>query len=130
MEKFGFRGLVLKISIMCDSLLLQNSLEIFLRDYLSSYKQCEMVLSDKKRDINKPVVIINSSKDTDIKIPFSKSSLLMDLQNIYQKKCNKENLKDDVFQKNSLWKLERKIDKLTLEFRENLIKTIRDFYEE
>lgn len=130
MEKFGFKGLVLKISIMCDSLLLQNSLEIFLRDYLSSYKQCEMVLSDKKRDINKPVVIINSSKDADIKIPFSKSSLLMDLQNIYQKKCNKENFKNDVSQKNSLWKLERKIDKLTLEFRENLIKTIRDFYEE
>ena len=130
MEKFGFKGLVLKISIMCDSLLLQNSLEIFLRDYLSSYKQCEMVLSDKKRDINKPVVIINSSKDADIKIPFSKSSLLMDLQNIYQKKYNIENFKDDVSQKNSLWKLERKIDKLTLEFRENLIKTIRDFYEE
>ncbi len=121
---------MLKISIMCDSLLLQNSLEIFLRDYLSSYKQCEMVLSDKKRDVKKPLVVINSSKDADIKVPFSKSSLLLDLQNLYQKKYKKEGIQSDNPQKNSLWKLERKIDKLTLEFRENLIKTIRDFYEE
>jgi len=115
---------------MCDSLLLQNSLEIFLRDYLSSYKQCEMVVSDKKRDIKKPFVIINSSKDADIKVPFSKSSLLLDLQNIYQKNLKKNGIQDNNLQKNNLWKLERKIDKLTLEFRENLIKTIRDFYEE
>jgi len=120
----------LKISIICDSLLLQNSLEIFLREYLSSYKQCELVLSDKKRDIDKPVVIINSSKDADIKIPFSKSSLLVDLQNIYQKSFKKDNIGQKKVEQNNLWKLERKIDKLTLEFRENLIKTIRDFYEE
>lgn len=125
----NFKGLILKISIMCDSLLLQNSLEIFLREYLSSYKQCEMVLSDKKRDINKPIVIINSSKNADIKIPFSRSSLLVDLQNIYQKKFNKNSNQKSKTQKNSLWQLERKIDKLTLEFRENLIKTIREFYE-
>ncbi len=115
---------------MCDSLLLQNSLEAFLRDYLSSYKHCEIVLSDRKRDIDKPLVIISSSKDADIKIPFSKSSLLVDLQNIYQKKFNKKNIQSNNYQKNNLWKLERKIDKLTLDFRENLIKTIRDFYEE
>ncbi len=116
----------LKISIMCDSLLLQNSLEIFLRDYLSSYKQCHVVLSDKKRDIKKPIIIINSSKDADIKVPFSKSSLLADLQKIYKSKFKKGNTQH----KNTLRKLEKEIDKLTLEFRENLIKTIREFYEE
>ena len=115
---------------MCESLLLQNSLEIFLRDYISSYKQCEIVLSDKKRDINKPLILINSSKNADIKIPFSKSSLLLELQNLYQKKVNKKNIKYKNHKRDNLWKLERKIDKLTLEFRENLIKTIRDFYEE
>jgi len=121
--------MLLKLSIICDSLLLQNSLEIFLREYLSSYKQCKMVLSDKKRDIDKPVVIINSSKDADIRIPFSKSSLLVDLQNIYQKTFKKDGIGQKKAEQSNLWKLERKIDKLTLEFRENLIKTIRDFYE-
>ncbi len=116
---------------MCDSLLLQNSLEIFLREYLSSYKQCEMVLSDKKREINKPIILVNSSKNADIKVPFSKSSLLLKLQNIYQKKVNKvsTNKNTENTKKNDLWKLERKIDKLTLEYRDSLIKTIREFYE-
>lgn len=114
---------------MCDSLLLQNSLKIFLREYLSSYKQCEMVLSDKKRDINKPLLLINSSKDADIKVPFSKSSLLLKLQDLYQEKLNRENIKSKNCKKDNLWKLERKIDKLTLEFRDNLIKAIREFYE-
>ena len=116
---------------MCDSLLLQNSLEIFLREYLSSYKQCEMVLSDKKREINKPIILVNSSKDADIKVPFSKSSLLLKLQNIYQKKVNKvsNNKNTENTKKNDLWKLERKIDKLTLEYRDSLIKIIREFYE-
>jgi hypothetical protein len=115
---------------MCDSLLLQNSLEIFLREYLSSYKQCELVLSDKKRDLQKPVVIINSSTDADINVPFSKSSLLMELQKFYSKKYPEKKSQDTNAKKDNLWKLERKIDKLTLQFRENLIKTIRDFYEE
>ena len=119
----------MKVSIICDSLLLQNSLEIFLREYLSSYKQCEIVLSDKQRDIDKPVVLINSSMNADIKIPFSKSSLLLELQKLYQTKIDKKNIKNKNYKKDSLWKLERKIDKLTLEFRENLIKIIREFYE-
>ncbi len=115
---------------MCDSLLLQNSLEIFLREYLSSYKQCELVLSDKKRDLQKPVIVINSSNDSDIKIPFSKSSLLLGLQELYRLKYPAKDNKNKNIKKDKLWKLERKIDKLTLQFRENLIQTIRDFYEE
>lgn len=115
---------------MCDSLLLQNSLEIFLRDYLSSYKQCELVLSDKERELQKPVIVINSSDNADINIPFSKSTLLMELQKFYKKNYPDKVNKSTNIKKDKLWKLERKIDKLTLQFRENLIKTIRDFYEE
>ncbi len=118
----------MKISVICDSLLLQNSLEIFLKEYLSSYKQCDLVLSDKKREIDKPVILINSSKKADISIPFSKSSLMVRLRDIYNEKITK-NHKDKDRKQDNLWKLERKIDKLTLQFRENLIKTIREFYE-
>ncbi len=122
----------MKIAILCDSLLLKNSLEIFLKDYISSYKNCDIVISDKKIDTDKLLAIISSSNDADIKKPFSKSSLLIDLKKIYKKENNKisqidklDNKKD----KKDLWLLTRKIDKLTLDFRENLINLIKEFYE-
>jgi len=79
----------MKIAILCDSLLLKNSLEIFLKDYISSYKNCDIVISDKKIDTDKLLAIISSSSDADIKKPFSKSSLLIDLKKIYKKENNK-----------------------------------------
>ncbi len=118
----------MKISIICDSLLLKNSLEIFLKEYITSYKNCNLLISDKKIDTEKLLVVVNSSNEADIKIPFSKSSLLIDLKNIFNKN-NSEN-KPEKESIKSIWRLERKIDKLTLEFRENLIKTLREFYEE
>ncbi len=126
----------MKIAILCDSLLLKNSLEIFLKDYICSYKNCDIVISDKKIDTDKLLVIISSDSNADIKKPFSKSSLLMDLKKIYNQKENDKNdqtkkpdKKKDKKNKKDLWLLTRKIDKLTLDFRENLIDLIKEFYE-
>jgi len=120
----------MKISILCDSLLLKNSLEIFLKDYIASYKNCDIVISDKKIQTDKYIVLINSSKEADIQIPFSKSTLLMDLKKIYENSIlGKNKIVTYEDSEKMIWKLERKIDKLTLDFRENLINTIREFYE-
>ncbi len=123
----------MKIAILCDSLLLKNSLEIFLKDYMSSYKNCDIVISDKKIDTDKLLAIISSDSNADIKKPFSKSSLLMDLKKIYNQKENDKNDQiknlDNKKNKKDLWLLTRKIDKLTLDFRENLIDLIKEFYE-
>jgi len=123
----------LKVSIVCDSLLLQNSLKIFLKDFISTYKHCDLVLSDRQIDIQKPLVIVNSSPEADLQVPFSKSELLLKMEEMYNEIYQKQS-KDKVHSqpkknKKELWKLEREIDKITLEFREKLIKTLRDFYE-
>ncbi len=120
----------MKISIICDSLLLKNSLEIFLKDNITTYKNSDIVLSDKKIDIDKPLFLIGSFEDADIAVPFSKSSLLIGLEKVYRKRVKKRENKKLKKDKKKVWKLEREIDKLTLKFREDLIKTIREFYEE
>jgi len=119
-----------KISVICDSLLLKNSLEIFLKDYITTYKNSDIVLSDKKLDIDKPLVLVGSFEEADIVVPFSRSSLLLGLEKSYKKKVKKRESKKRKKDKKRVWKLEREIDKLTLKFREDLIKTIREFYEE
>ena len=123
----------MKVSIVCDSLLLKNSLKIFLKDFISTYKHCDLVVSDKQIDVQKPLVIVNSSSEADLQVPFSKSELLLKMEEIYNEIYQKQS-KDKVpsqpkKNKKELWKLEREIDKITLDFREKLIKTLRDFYE-
>lgn len=121
----------MKISILCDSLLLKKSLEIFLKDYLTTYKNADFVLCDEKMDIDKPSFVVGTSDSADIKVPFSKSSLLADLRRLNDKKISQQDSKKrtPLKENNELWLLEREIDKLTLKFREDLIKIVREYYE-
>jgi hypothetical protein len=80
----------LRFRVECKSLLLQKALEEFLKDYLF---EDGMVISDEKGDI-----IIGK----DIKKPFSRSQLLLQLEKIWQKRDNKKeihNLDDKLEQK-------------------------------
>jgi hypothetical protein len=120
---------VVKISVLCDSLLLKKSLEIFLKEHITTYKNAELIISDKKLDVKKPLLVVGTSEESDIVIPFSKSSLLIRLENIYDKKVGRKKNSPKKEEKRELWKLEREIDKLTLKFREDLINTIREYYE-
>lgn len=119
----------MKISVLCDSLLLKKSLEIFLKEHITTYKNAELIISDKKLDVKKPLLVVGTSEESDIVIPFSKSSLLIRLENIYDKKVGRKKNSPKKEEKRELWKLEREIDKLTLKFREDLINTIREYYE-
>lgn len=80
----------MRFRVECKSLLLQKALEEFLKDYLF---EDGMVISDEKGDI-----IIGK----DIKKPFSRSQLLLQLEKIWQKRDNKKeihNLDDKLEQK-------------------------------
>ncbi len=73
----------MKISIVCDSLLLSEALERFLKDYLSSYVNSEIVVTDKFLDIDKPTFLIGKSVESNISKPFTKATLLLKLQEFY-----------------------------------------------
>jgi len=119
----------MKIALACQSILLEKSLEIFLKNYLSPYKQCDFVISDKKVEIDKPLFLI-SSENSNLSVPFLQSSLIISLDKFYKKFV----LKEDVETKNTLKKidiknLEDKIENLTTTFKDDLIQIIREHYE-
>jgi len=124
----------LKFRIECKSLLLQKALEEFLKDFIS---EDGLVVSDENGDI-----IIGK----DIKKPFSKSSLLIQLEKWIHKQ-NKEKeieliddtldidlslfndfIKEDTFDSKEEKSFEDKVDILIDEFSANLKKLIKEEY--
>ena len=73
----------MKIALVCQSLLLSRALKSFLGDMIVPYKQCDFVISDKKIELDKPIFYI-SSHEGNLVIPFSKSSLHIELDKFFQ----------------------------------------------
>lgn len=72
----------MKIALQCENLLLQSTLEYFLRAYLSPLETCDFILSDTPQKSKKPVCVLGS-KDCDLCQPFTPQSLLQSLQHFY-----------------------------------------------
>lgn len=124
----------MKVAVQCESALLQRSLELFLDGHLSSLKQCDVVLRDRKVMDSHHTLYISDKDDADIKKPFSRSQLFLVLESFYNKlediesvhvydeEVNSSHEKDFIL-------LEAKIDQLTQEYKRNLLDTIKAFYE-
>ena len=117
----------MKYKVECKSLLLQKALEEFLKEYIS---EDGVVISDEKGDI-----IIGK----DIRKPFSKSQLLIQLEALHQKNQIKNHVDDkleidmqifeDLMQKEEkILSFEEKLDNLIDEFKLNLKKLIKEEY--
>ena len=94
----------MKVKIDCDSPLLQESLEIFLKPFLDKNGT---VISDNPK---KGEIIIGK----DIKKPFTKTSLLIQIENLL--KIPKEKTFDE------------KLDEILEEFKEKLKSLIKEYY--
>lgn len=76
----------MKIALISNSLLLDRSLEIYLKDYITSYKQCDFVVSTEKiEQSDKPVFLIGDYEDSNLKKPFTKEILLERLESFFLK---------------------------------------------
>jgi len=117
----------MKIAVECKSLLLQKSLELFLEQHLTSVKYCDICICDVEcfEDDDRCFYISQDAKADLIK-PFSKSQLILSLEDRY-KQIKKDIHTDDEEMDFSI--LEKRIDFLTQEYKENIIKTVRAFYE-
>jgi len=119
----------MKIAVVCQSLLLSRALKSFLGDAIVAYKQCDFVISDKKIELDKPVFYVAASEGN-LRIPFSKSTLLLELDKFFQhlllKQSSIDGLIDDT--PKNFYALEEKISALTDQFRAELIQTIRNYY--
>lgn len=136
----------MKIYIQCKSALLQRSLEMFLSEYLSTYKQSDIVLRDfKKEDEEKYSLVISSDEDADIKKPFTRSFLLQLLEKKYADLGMGETLESIVEEEDELEEavheefiepktpnfdlLQKRIELLTLEYQKNILNVVKAFYE-
>lgn len=123
----------MKVAVECKSPLLQKSLELFLANYLSSLKQCDIVVRDIECLNDERCFYVSSKANADLVKPFSKSQLILALENRY------EELKEDEPQEESQEKvdnepmdfeiLEKRIEFLTKEYQENILRAVKAFYE-
>lgn len=124
----------MKVAVQCDSPLLQRSLELFLDGYLSSKRQCDVLIRDKAiLDDEYPTFFITQDSKTDLIKPFSKVQLiealhqkLESVQSIDQNKEKTDGLDES---RVGFEILEHHIEKLTREYQANILKAVKAFYE-
>ncbi|MDE6959179.1 MAG: hypothetical protein K2O80_06545, partial [Helicobacter apodemus] len=88
----------MKIALISNSLLLTKSLEIYLRDYLTSYKMCDFIVATEPMEANKPVFLIGDFSETNLNSHFTKEIILEKLESFYWQ----INHQEDLQQENSL----------------------------
>ena len=117
----------MKIAIECKSPLLQKSLELFLEPYITPLRHCEIVIRDYKSDDSR-AFYISQELDADLIKPFSKSSLIMALETrcsdtpkIEKKQEEQDSMDFEILQK--------RIELLTKEYQDNILRTVKAFYE-
>ncbi len=115
----------MKIAIECTSALLQKSLEIFLAPYLSSVNQSDIIIKDINCNGNKKCFYISTKDGADLIKPFSKSQLILALEDRY--KFLKENQND--VQTLDFDILQKRIEALTQEYQNNILRAVKTFYE-
>ena len=61
----------MKIALISDSLLLDRTLEMYLKDYLTSYKLCDFVVAPQPVDSQQPVFLIGEYENANLHKPFT-----------------------------------------------------------
>ncbi len=123
----------MKIAVECRSPLLQKSLELFLAKYLTSSRQCDIVIRDEECLNDERCFYVSSDEKADLVKPFSKSQLILALENRYKTMVVKDLIEsEDEPKEEELLNfdiLEKRIDYLTKEYQQNILKAVRAFYE-
>ena len=129
----------MKVAVQCESALLQRSLELFLDKHLSSLKQCDLVIRDQQIMDSHHTVFVSATQECDLKKPFSSSQLFLVLEKFYNKieeiqsvQAYDEELEKtmpSLLTKDPYALLEERIEKLTQEYKNNIIKEVKAFYE-
>jgi hypothetical protein len=126
----------MKIAVECQSPLLQKSLELFLSKYLCSVKKCDIVVRDSECYGDKRCFYISADENADLIKPFSKSQLILALQKRYKELHGNQEIKIlseivmyDEEEPMDFSILEKRIEALTYEYQQNILRTVRAFYE-
>lgn len=125
----------MKIAVECQSPLLQKSLEIFLSKYLSSPKKSDIIIRDVECLNDSKCFYIASNQKADLLKPFSKAQLILALEKRYNQLYPSTIESDSVEAETKENKtmdfqiLQDRIELLTKEYQENIIRAVKAFYE-
>ena len=128
----------MRVAVQCESPLLQRSLELFLDGHLSALKQCDVVIRDKRIDDDtRPTLLISSAADADLVKPFSRSQLMLALEQMIKMEdtvqqaaaVTQEKECTDTGKPMDFEILQKRIEMLTQEYQHNILKAVRAFYE-
>lgn len=115
----------MKISIKCNSLILEKALELFLKEFITPFKQADIVVSDHFFKSEVPLFLLKG-EGAKVSFPFSKTTLLLALEDFYQKKTG---LKKRETSKKDFKLLEKKLEDLTSSYHFKIVEAVREFYE-
>lgn len=121
----------MKVAVECKSPLMQKALELFLAKYLCSVKQSDIVVRDENIYNDDKTFYIATDTEADLIKPFSKSQLILALENRYRTTIKKKNF-DTTKEQNEPMNfgiLEKRIEYLTKEYQQNILNAVRAFYE-
>ncbi|HIP53981.1 MAG TPA: hypothetical protein EYH11_00715 [Sulfurimonas autotrophica] len=121
----------MRVAVECQSPLLQKSLEIFLAKYLSSSKKSDIIIRDEECLNERRCFYISSNENADLVKPFSKSQLILALEKKYNELYPKSSqVTDEESQESMSFEiLEKRIELLTQEYQENILRAVKAFYE-
>ncbi len=116
----------MKIALSCRSVLLEKSLRKFLKGYLVPDHEAEMIVSDHPLQSQKPVLRIGADKEADLNKPFSRSRLMIKIEEKLKADRTKDALKHFSIEEESL---EERIENAALRFARELTEIIKEHYE-
>ncbi len=124
----------MQVAVSCTSPLLQKSLELFLEKHLSSTSRADIIIRDEQCLENNKCFYISAHESADLKKPFSKSQLILALEQKYrllhpqnQTTSAQETIKSQ--ESMDFFILEKRIESLTQEYQANILRTVKAFYE-
>ena len=126
----------MKIAVECQSPLLQKSLELFLSKYLCSSKKCDILVRDTECLDDKRCFYISTKENADLVKPFSKSQLILALEKRHKELYEEREVQtpstqefQDEDERMDFSILERRIETLTYEYQQNILRAVKAFYE-
>ena len=125
----------MRVAVECQSPLLQKSLELFLSNYLSASKKCDIIIRDEACLGDERCFYVGSEADADLQKPFSKSQLVLALEkryeSLYGAQDEAKEIKKEYEEEESMdfSILEKRIEFLTQEYQANILRAVKAFYE-
>lgn len=118
----------MKLAIICDSPLLDRCLEYYLREHVTSYRQCDFIVSDKPLKVDKPLCLISTSQDAYIPKPFTRTQLILGLEAFF-KSLKLRPPFDEISEGHQDFALKKRIEEATSRFSQELYWMITEHYE-